>query len=265
MAARDQRIAQRINRETVVLLGWGRAILLQLAHPLVAAGVADYSRFRQGAGGYVRRARETVGAMLAITFGTDQEAEAAVAGINRIHDRVHGTLREPVGPFPAGTPYSAHDPRLLLWVHATLLESMVIAYERLVAPLTIEDKDRYAREATWLTERLGVPARDLPQTYPDLLAYLDRQYASGEIVVGPAARELGEALLSPSIGPAALAFGAARLLTLGLLPPGVRAQYGDDWSPSRERMFRRLVAFIRRTRHLLPGLVTEWPSARRAA
>jgi len=262
---RDVRIAHRINREIVVLLGWGRAILLQLAHPLVAAGVADYSRFRQGAGGYARRARETVGAMLTITFGTDDEAQAAVDAINHIHDRVHGRLRHDVGPFPAGTVYSAHDPDLLLWVHATLVESLVVAYERLVEPLSLDEKNQYAAEATWLTERLGVPSERIPTTWGGLQAYLERMVASGAIVVGPDAAALADAVLAPAIGAARPMFHIPRLVTIGLLPPAVRDEYGFAWTSARQRSADRLLRMIRGARHLLPATVAHWPSARRVA
>jgi uncharacterized protein (DUF2236 family) len=73
-------VARKINRERVVLLGWGRAILLQIAHPLVAAAVADHSPFGEDLRGYLQRARRTVGAMLRLTFGTDDEARRVVAG-----------------------------------------------------------------------------------------------------------------------------------------------------------------------------------------
>ena len=100
-------VARKINREGIVLLGWGRAILLQVAHPLVAAAIGDFSDFDQGAVGYLRRMHRTVGAMLTLTFGTDADARAVLQRINRIHDQVEGTLREPAGIFPAGTRYSA--------------------------------------------------------------------------------------------------------------------------------------------------------------
>jgi hypothetical protein len=138
-------IARRINRETVVLLGWGRAILMQLAHPLVAAAVRDYSRFDQSAGGYVRRVRRTVGGMLAITFGSAAAAQESLARINGIHHQVRGTLRDAVGVFPAGTPYSATDPDLLNWVHATIVDSMIVTYELLVAPLSEAECDQFCR------------------------------------------------------------------------------------------------------------------------
>src|SRR5687767_748307 len=95
-------VTWKINREIVVLAGWGRAILLQFAHPLVAAGVADHSQFSGSMSSSIHRLRSTVGAMLALTFGDDEEAIAAAAGINAIHDRVAGTLQQPAGILPAG-------------------------------------------------------------------------------------------------------------------------------------------------------------------
>jgi uncharacterized protein (DUF2236 family) len=259
-------IARKINRETVVLLGWGRAVLLQLAHPLVAAAVSDYSKFRRGPRGYLRRVRSTVGAMIELTFGTPEEARRIVRRINGIHDQVSGRLDRDVGLFPAGTVYSARDPRLLVWVHATLIESMVVSYELFVDPLPAPEKDQYARDATWLACELGVPADLLPRNYADVETHLRSRYSSGEIVVGDSARTLAAALLSPPLGPAAAPlFRVTRLITLGLLPAHVREAYGFAWSAQRERSFRRAVALIRRTRRLLPAVFREWPAARIAA
>ena len=259
-------IARKINRETVVLLGWGRAVLLQLAHPLVAGAVSDYSKFRRGSRGYLRRVRSTVGAMLELSFGTPEEAQRIVRRINAIHDQVNGRLDHAVGKFPAGTVYSARDPELLTWVHATLIESMVVAYELFVDPLTVEEKDRYAGDAIWLACELGVEPARLPHDYPAIEAHLLSRYTSGDIVVGENARTMAGALLSPPLGPAAAPlFRVTRLITLGLLPSHIREAYGFTWTAQRERSFRRAVALIRRTRRLLPAVFREWPAARLAA
>jgi uncharacterized protein (DUF2236 family) len=255
-------VGRLINREAVVVLGWGRAVLLQLAHPLVAAGVGEYSQFSRGAGSFVKRARGTIGAMLTITFGTPAEAQEAIDHINAIHDRVNGVLREAVGPYPAGTPYSARDPQLLLWVHATLIESMVLTFEQLVGPLSVADKDRYVVEASFTTERLGVSRDRMPATYKELEDYLAERYASGEIVVGPDARRVAAELLSPPVGPAAPAFRVTRLITIGLLPPSLRDGYGFEWDDRRERRFRQTLGVIRRVRGTLPARLREWPSSR---
>ncbi len=265
MAARDQPVARKINREMVVLLGWGRAILLQLAHPLVAAGVSDHSDFSAGARGYLRRVRHTVGAMLTICFGSPEEADRAIAGIRSVHDRINGHLSEATGPFEAGTPYSAHDPPLLLWVHATLLESLIEAYELLVGPLDDSEKTAYVTEAGDVAVALGIPAEMVPRTFPDLRAYLDERYCSGDICVGETARTVGDALLRPTLGPASLLFAPSRVLTLGLLPDPIRQAYGFEWSDSLARSYRRIAALARSVRPILPRAVREWPAARAAA
>jgi len=260
-----QTIGRKINREGVVLLGWGRAVLLQLSHPLVAAGVSDYSHFDQNARGFVRRVRRTVGGMLAITFGTPEVAQEVIGRINRIHDQVNGSLRQEVGVFPAGTPYSARDPQLLLWVHATLVESMVLTYERLVSPLSVSEKDAFCAEAAGTAHLLGVPLDQIPMRFADLEAYIQGMYSSGQIVVSDDARRLAAALLSPPLGPASGPLSRlTRLVTVGLLPRHIRQGYAFSWDRRRDRAFRTLVSLIRRARWLLPSMLREWPAARAA-
>src|SRR5919106_5431831 len=99
-------ITWKINREMIVLAGWGRAILLQLAHPAVAAGVHDHSSFRGGLLSSWRRMHSTVGAMLSLTFGDTEQMITAAAGISTIHDRVRGRCGHRAG----SEAYSAHDP-----------------------------------------------------------------------------------------------------------------------------------------------------------
>jgi uncharacterized protein (DUF2236 family) len=148
-------IVQRVNSERLVLLGWSRAILMQLAHPLIAAGVMQHSSFRGGAIQAAVRLHHTVGAMLAISFGNDERRDAAIARIQAIHRTVHGTLNEQVGPFAPGTPYSAEDPALLLWVHATLIDSSADIYQRVVAQLDTNELDHLCVESAPLLEELG--------------------------------------------------------------------------------------------------------------
>ncbi|HEY8536320.1 MAG TPA: oxygenase MpaB family protein [Vicinamibacterales bacterium] len=257
-------IAERINAERIVLAGWGRAILMQLAHPLVAAGVADHSTFRSGRFAPIVRLYRTVRAMTALTFGTESERSAALDRIRTIHRRVHGQLREAVGPFPAGTPYSAEDPALLTWVHATLLESLPMAYTLLVGPLTLEELDEYCREAAPAARDLGA-SDDVPQSKAGLDAYLARMMASGTIVVGPTARELAARVLEPPFGlPGAPFVRVNRVVTTGLLPPGLRRDYGLPWGPAEQRAFARHVRLLRAAHRLTPRPLRWWPEARRA-
>jgi uncharacterized protein (DUF2236 family) len=258
--------AERINAERLVLASWSRAILLQVAHPLVAAGVVEHSSFEGSPAASARRLHHTVRAMLGLTFGDAGTHAQVVAGIRGIHRRVHGRLRHDVGVFPAGTPYSAEDPALLLWVHATLLESVVMAYEAIVRPLSPADRDAYAADAAEVAIELGAVPADVPRTWAALEQYLERTLASGAIAVGPDARTVERALLrggfSRLTGPVAW---ANRVLTTGWLPPALREQYGLEWNGRRDRAFRRLISVLRRARRALPGVVTRWKDARRLA
>lgn len=255
--------ARRLNAERVSLFGWTRAILLQLAHPLVAAGVAEHSTFRHDRLRAVRRLHATVRAMLALTFGDDRARDATLDGIRAIHRRVHGTLAEGVGPFPAGTRYSAEDPELVLWVHATLLDSVPLAYARLVAPVTEREHDAYCADAAEVAEALGARPDAIPRTRAALQAYLDQRYASGTLVVGPTARALAAVVLRPPLS--GLIWPAAalnRLLTTGWLPDGIRIQYGLPWNAARARRLAMAEAAARRGRRLLPRRLALWPEAR---
>jgi uncharacterized protein (DUF2236 family) len=256
----------RLHREVVLLAGWGRAILLQLAHPLVAQGVADHSGFATDRRGHIKRLRGTLRAMLALTFGDAEDVEATAAGINRIHDRVHGRLAGPAGAFAAGTAYSAHDPALLAWVHATLLDSFLLTYERFVAPLTSSERDRYCREAGEGGPLLGIPPELLPRSAAELTSYMERMATSGEIVVTDTARRLAREVLEPHAAwPVRCLVGLGRLPAVGLLPAAIRDAYGFAWTAGQERRLAILSAAVRRTLPLAAPLVRYWPAARRAA
>lgn len=257
-------VVWKVNREAVVLLGWTPAVLMQLAHPLVAAGVAEHSLFLADPAGRGRRFRRTVEAMLALTFGTRDEVLVTARGINAIHDRVNGRLGEAAGPWPAGTPYSAHDPALLRWVHATLLDVLPRAYALYVGPLAPTEVDRYCAESSGLEPLLGIPAGYLPRDRRALRCYLSQMLASGQIVLSATARQLVHEILSPPLPRAAgplVQF--ARLQTLGLLPPAFRALYGFRWAGRREAAFRASARLIRVLLRPVPGRIRHWGAARR--
>lgn len=256
-------MAWRLLSEVVLLLGWGRAILLQLAHPLVARGVADHSPFRTERWGRLRRLYRTVEAMLRLTYGSETEAAQVARGINAIHDRVHGRLDEAAGVFAAGTPYSAHDPRLLRWVHATLVESQLLAYELYVGPLSPEEKDCYCAETTGMERLLGIPVGSLPRSVAELQRYLEGMLATGEIAVTGLARELARDLISPPVPWVARPLvWLMRLPTVGLLPPAIREAYGFSWTPRHERALRLSARAVRAVLPFVPSPLRHWPSAR---
>jgi uncharacterized protein (DUF2236 family) len=246
-----------INREAIVVAGWGRAILLQLAHPAVAAGVDAHSSFRGSFRAGIRRMHATIGAMLAITFGETEEMITAAAGINVIHDRVRGHVA-------SGAPYSAHDSELQRWVHATLLESIPLTYELLVGPLTPRDRDQYCVEAAIMEPLLGIPAGLLPRDVAALDTYMHGMLTEGSLVVTRSSRALARAVLYPPRWRAAWpAFRFMQLLTIGTLPPSIRAAYGFDWTARDGRALARWSGLLRASRTVLPRWAREWPMARR--
>lgn len=258
-AAGPGSVSWKVNRDVVVVAGWGRAILLQLAHPSVAAGVHHHSSFRGSLTASFRRLHSTVGAMLALTFGGTEQMIAAAAGINAIHDRVRGRVSA-----GAGATYSAHDPELQQWVHATLLDSIPLAYARLVAPLTLVERNRYCTEAAIMEPLLGMPAGWLPRDSVELDAYMRGMLAGGTLTVTDTSRALSQALLYPPRWRVAWpAFRVMQLLTIGTLPPAIRQAYGFEWHARDERALARWTTLLRTSRRLLPPIAREWPMARR--
>ncbi len=256
-------VSWKINREIVVVAGWGRAILLQLAHPLVAASIDEHSTFRGGLLRSLGRLRSTVGAMLSLTFGDDEEAIATAARINMIHEHVFGRLRAAVGPFPAGEIYSARDGELLRWVHATLLDSIPLTYELLVGPLSPEERDRYCAEAAVMEPLLDIRER-LPASRTELDLCMRATLGSGRIAITPGGRALARAVLFPPrwrlLWPA---FRPVQLITIGLLPAEIRRAYGFEWNKRDARALARWTRALRLLRRLMPTFISQWPSSRR--
>ena len=253
-------VTWKINREMVVVAGWGRAILMQLAHPSVAAGLHHHSSFRGSLGSGFKRLESTVGAMLAIAFGDPEDMVTAAAGINAIHDRVRGPVDNGRGH------YSAHDPGLQRWVHATLLESIPLTYQLLVGPLSERERDRYCAEATIMEPLLGMPEGWLPRHAGQLDAYMREMLDGDQLVVTDASRALARAVLFPPRWWMAWpAFRAVQLLTIGTLPEKLREAYGFEWREQDARALARWVAVIKAVRRIAPAPIREWPLSRRAA
>lgn len=248
----------QVNREVIVVAGWGRAILLQLAHPSVAAGVHHHSSFRGSLRSSFRRLQSTIGAMLAIAFGDTEQTIAAAAGINTIHDRVRGPVEQGSG----GT-YSAHDPGLQRWVHATMLDSIPLTYELLVGPLTPRERDRYCAEGVIMEPLLGMPEGSLPRDSAQLDDYMRDMLAGGTLVITDTSRALARAVLYPPRWWMAWpAFRAMQLLTIGTLPPAIRQAYGFEWRDTEARAFARWTKAIRLVLRVVPPFARQWPMAR---
>jgi uncharacterized protein (DUF2236 family) len=253
-------VTWRVNRESVLLLGGGRALLLQVAHPSVAAGVAQHSSYREDPWGRLSR---TLDVTRRIVFGDSETAAEAARHLQGVHAHVHGTVEEGRS---AGAPYAAADPELLLWVWATLVESALLVYARYVGPLKVADVEAYYEEQKRFLAVCGAPAETAPATFAQFMAFYD-ETVEGVLEVTPAALDVAAAILRPRRLPRPLRplFDALNLATVGLLPPTLRAAYGLGWGPQRERLLGAQTSVVRRLMPLLPALLREQPAARSAA
>jgi uncharacterized protein (DUF2236 family) len=235
LASRDgyfapESVIRRVGNSPVTpFLGGGTAVLLQVAHPLVAAGVADHSDYRHD---LWRRLGRTLRALYLITFGSKSEARQAAAAVQAVHDRVHGTIRTRLGCYPPGTRYSATDPDLQLWVHATLVHASLSAYQRFEQPLSADEQESYYQEMAVVARLFGVPDGAIPRDLVDFRAYFEAHVEGETIAVTPVARRIAQVILdAPLPAPLRMFAPAHRLATAAQLPVRLRDEYGLRWTP----------------------------------
>lgn len=235
LASRDgwfppESLVRRLGNTPVTpFLGGGAAVLLQVAHPLVAAGVVAHSGYRED---LWRRLAHTLRALYMIVYGTKEEADQAAAVVKAVHAHVRGKTAERLGRYPAGTRYSAADPELMLWVHATLVYASLEAYSRFVRRLTPDEEERYYREMALMARIFGTPADVIPATLREFRTYFEDTVAGDDICVTRPAREVADVILEARLpAPLRLLAPSHRLATAALLPPRLREEYDLRWTP----------------------------------
>jgi uncharacterized protein (DUF2236 family) len=253
---------RRVTGEYVVALSAPRALMLMAAHPVAFAGFFAHTGALADPHARLRRTGELLDL---IAWGSDRKAvDHATAHVREIHSRIHGRLVEPAGPFPAGTPYRADDPELLLWILASLVDSAVSVYQ-----LWVERLDADELEALWSDYRtvgsfFGLEDTDMPGSWHDFTLYMERMLTSGDLVVTPVARELAaQVVLNPPL-PIALrpAKHLVNQLTAALLPGDLRRQYGLRWDPLRDVAVASSGPYVRRLAPLLPTRLRRGQRAR---
>jgi len=256
----------RVAGEAALVLGGGRAVLLQLAHPLVAAGVGAHSAY---ASDPWQRFQDTLNLTQDLVFGTRAEAREAARTINRLHVHVRGALDAAAGPYAAGAGYRAQAPDLLLWVLATLIDTALQVYPLLVGPLSRAEQERYYQEERAGAILLGLPARAIPATLDAFEVYMREMLAGDVLAVTPEARRVAHAIMHftapfpwwPTLWPARALMCQ---VTIGLLPERLRAAYGLTWQPWQDACLARELAALRLALPLLPPVVRYLPQARAA-
>jgi len=253
-----------VSREAVLMLGGGRALLMQAAHPLAAAGIAAHSDYRENPWARLER---TMTAVWTVVYGSRADADRAGRRVRAMHARVRGRIAEPMGPYPAGTAYDARDPALLMWVHATLVDTAVLMYERYVGRLSDADKAAYYEDMKTLARVFGTPDEAIPADYEAFRAYMRERLASDEICVTDTARDIAATVMRPPIPlPLRPAWELLNQVTVGLLPPRLREEFGFSWDPARAALLRASAEPVRRVLlPLLPDALRSIAPARRVA
>ena len=240
----------RIDREAAVFLGAGRALLLQLAHPWVAAAIAQHS---QSLADPIGRFHRTFSIVFTMVFGTTGQALAAARRLHRRHAAISGTLAAGnSGAFVAGSPYCANDVAALRWVHATLTDTALLAYQLVNPPLSPQDRERYYTDARVFAALFGIPQSALPQSWPDFTRYVDDMFSSDMLAVGSAARSIAAELFCGA-GTRLRAPFWYRALTASLLPPRLRDEFELPHGPSELRSVERVLTVFRHVHPWVPA------------
>ncbi|MBA3525007.1 MAG: DUF2236 domain-containing protein, partial [Geodermatophilaceae bacterium] len=221
---------RQVHGDAAMFVGGLRALLLQSLHPLAMAGVAGHSGYRGDPWGRLHR---TSHFLAVTTFGTEADAEAMIARIRAIHERVRGTA-------PDGRPYAASDPHLLRWVHVAEVDSFLTAYLRYGAGVTLDQagRDGYVADTAFVAEKLGVI--DPPTTEAELAEALAA--FRPELESTTEAREAARYLLvrAPIPWLARVPYGVLGSAAVGMLPEWTRAPLGLPYLPVLESTLGRL-------------------------
>jgi uncharacterized protein (DUF2236 family) len=238
-----------------LLLSAPAVVLMQLAHPLVAAAIAEHTNRERSV---VERAGATIGLNLAVIFGDHDQAERAAMHVRDLHTAIHGQLHAAVGTFPAGSLYRADDPDLLRWGHATIVWAGLEAYERFVGSLRPADQDQYVAEMRSFGQAFGVDEASLPSTCDELGTYVFSVLDS-TLNIGEQGRREAREILWPRGTFRERASGPVlRVVTSGLLPDTVRRGFALPWSTGRRAAFSSVAAMTRAAVRTMPRSRRWW-------
>jgi uncharacterized protein (DUF2236 family) len=240
-----QSITWKINRESALFLAAGRAALLQLAHPWVAAAIAQHSRTLRDP---VGRFHQTFRVMFTMVFGSVEQALSASRHLHRRHEAIQGSMPESTGPFERGTRYEANDLDALRWVFATLVDSAVVAYELVLPPLAAAEREQYYAESKKIAALFGIPGAALPGDWEEFTQYVESAFDSEMLTVSSLARNMAHGLQAGAGAWLRPPFWY-RALTVHLLAPRLRNDfdllYGEREQHAAERARRWLPVVYR--------------------
>jgi uncharacterized protein (DUF2236 family) len=238
----------RINRESALFLGAGRAALLQLAHPWVTAALPQHSSLLDKP---IARFHNTFRVVFTMIFGTLDQAVAAARHLYNLHTRIRGELSHDVANWPRGSHYEANDIAALRWVYSTLVESAVLAYECAVGPLAASDRDHYYSETKTLAALFGIPSAALPENWNAFEAFNLEMQSSGSLGVSNTARTMAHNLLAGAGSWIRPPFWY-RALTTAWLPERFRREFSLDFGAAEQRAAEQATQRLFAIYHKLP-------------
>ncbi len=242
-------ITWQVNRESAVFLGAGRAALLQLAHPWVAAALAQHSNLLHDA---VGRFHGTFRVIYTMLFGTRAQAIEASKQLYQLHTGIRGELPHTVGAYQRGEQYQANEVAALRWVYATLVESAMLAYEFVLLPLTPADRERYYAESKRMAALFGIAPGELPQDWDAFSRYTAQTLDSQQLCVDPAALALGQSVLSGA-GTWLSPPHWYKALTASWMPPRLRAAFDLPFGTQEESAVIRAARWLPRIYPSIPA------------
>jgi uncharacterized protein (DUF2236 family) len=248
----EDSVARRVDRELFVLLGGTAALLMQVAHPLVAAAVEQHSDFARDPIGRLRRTLDTT---LAVVFAEPPAGHDALERIDRRHGPVTGTAAD-------GREYRARDPQLLLWVQTTLVLTSLRLFESVRGRLPPPEREAYWSEARPIAERLGIPAVIMPPTL-DALERYERAMLSGDVRPDATSVRVGRRVLRPFPKIPGALYWPSDAIAAALLPAALRAPFGLRFGIAERVLYAVVVGAVRIARIVLPERFTVVPQARR--
>src|ERR1700723_3304106 len=235
-------VTWQVNRESAVFLGAGRAALLQLAHPWVAAALTQHSNLLHDA---VGRFHSTFRVIYTMLFGTRAQALEAARQLYQRHTGIRGELPHAVGAYAQGEHYEANEVAALRWVHATLVESAMLAYEFVLPPLSPADREQYYVESKRMAALFGIAPGELPPDWDAFSRYTAQTLDSQQLCVDPAALELGQSVLSGA-GTWLRPPHWYKALTASWMPPRLRTAFDLPFGTREETAVIRAASWLPR-------------------
>jgi uncharacterized protein (DUF2236 family) len=235
---------------------------MQAAHPVAFEGFFAHSGALDEP---YERLRRTAEVMNTIGFGSRADADRATRRVRSMHARIRGELEQPAGRFPAGTPFAADDPKLLLWVLATLVDSALVFYDTYVESMSQAEREAYWQDYRVVGRLFGLRDDEMPADIGAFDDYMREMLDGDDLYVTSAARELAlRIVMRPPVGLRKRPIlEVVNFITVGLLPARLRRQFGLGWDPLRALMLRGGAEYAKRVLvPLAPGRLRFVPSAR---